>query len=144
VPASAPIGPGLRIMQVRTSENSVKAKFVEFFYHEDKRCMLVSLKMDADFSRGCVLSVVRPAFFLTHPTLPFVDRFMPVLSLSKQVSASHRSECLFTAPIGAGYAGWWIWTSENFPSGRFVNRGMKEGRDSSLKPRPCALEFSLG
>jgi hypothetical protein len=28
----------------------------------------------------------------THPTLPFVDRFMPVLSPSKQVSASHRSE----------------------------------------------------
>jgi hypothetical protein len=32
------------------------------------------------------------------PTLPFVDRFMPVLSLSKQVSASHRRDSLFTVP----------------------------------------------
>jgi hypothetical protein len=53
--------------------------------------MLVSLKLVADFSRGRALSVIRPAFLLTHPTLPFVDRFMPLLSLSKQVSASHRS-----------------------------------------------------
>jgi hypothetical protein len=53
--------------------------------------MLASLKMDADFSRGCALSVVRPAFLLTHPT-PFVDRFMPLLSLFNQVSASYRSE----------------------------------------------------
>ena len=47
---------------------------------------------DGSFSRGCALSGIRPAFFLTHPTLPFVGRFMPVLSPSKQISASHRSE----------------------------------------------------
>ena len=37
------------------------------------------------------------------PTVPFVDRFMPVLSAFKQVSASHRSECLFTAPISCAW-----------------------------------------
>jgi hypothetical protein len=46
---------------------------------------------EGSFSRGCALSGIRPALLLTHP-LPFVDRFMPVLSPSKQVSASHRSE----------------------------------------------------
>ena len=46
---------------------------------------------DGSFSRGCALSGIRPPFLLTHP-LPFVDRFMPVLSPSKQISASHRSE----------------------------------------------------
>jgi hypothetical protein len=60
--------------------------------------MLVSPKLVADFSRGCALSAIRPALLLTHPTLPFVDRFMPVLTASKQVSASHRSECIFIAP----------------------------------------------
>ena len=34
----------------RTAENSVKAKFAEFTDQDDKRCMLTSLKMDADFS----------------------------------------------------------------------------------------------
>jgi hypothetical protein len=29
--------------------------------------MLISLKMEADFSRGCVLSMIRPAFLLTLP-----------------------------------------------------------------------------
>jgi hypothetical protein len=53
---------------------------------------------EGSFSRGCALSVIKPALLLTHP-LPFVDRFMTVLSPSKQVSASHRSECLLTAPI---------------------------------------------
>jgi hypothetical protein len=37
---------------MRTSENSVKAKFAEFTHQEDKRCMLAFLKMVADFSRG--------------------------------------------------------------------------------------------
>src|SRR5829696_838285 len=69
------------------------------YCHEDKRCMLAFLKSDADFSSGCALSVIRPAFLPTHPTLPLVDRFMLVLSLSNQVSASRCSECLFTDPI---------------------------------------------
>jgi hypothetical protein len=47
--------------------------------------------------------MIPPAFLLTHPTLPFVDRFMPVLSASKQVSASHRSECLLTPPISCAW-----------------------------------------
>jgi hypothetical protein len=47
-------------------------------------------EIEGSFSRGCALSVIRPALLLTHP-LPFVDRYMPLLSLSKQVSASHRS-----------------------------------------------------
>jgi hypothetical protein len=54
--------------------------------------MHVAAKLVADFSRGCALSMIRPAFLLTHPTLPVMDRFMTVLSASKQVSASHRSE----------------------------------------------------
>jgi len=54
--------------------------------------MLASLKLVADFSAGCALSGIRPAFLLTHPSLPFVDRFMLLLSPSKQVSASQRSE----------------------------------------------------
>jgi len=29
--------------------------------------MLVSAKVGADFSAGCALSVIRPAFLLTHP-----------------------------------------------------------------------------
>jgi hypothetical protein len=29
--------------------------------------MLTFLKSGADFSRGCVLSMIRPAFLLTHP-----------------------------------------------------------------------------
>src|SRR5215207_3129712 len=28
--------------------------------------MLVSVKLDADFSRGCALPMIRPAFLLTH------------------------------------------------------------------------------
>ena len=52
--------------------------------------MLVFEILGADFSRGCALSVIRSALLLTHPTLPFVGRFMPLLSASKQVSASHR------------------------------------------------------
>jgi hypothetical protein len=57
------------------------------------------LEVDADFSRGCALSGIRAAFLLTHPHyLPFVDRFMALLSAAKQVSASHRSGCLFAAP----------------------------------------------
>ena len=65
---------------------------------------LVSTKPGADFSRGCALLVIRLAFLLTHPTLPFVDRFMLVLSPSYQVSASHRSECLFTAPLSSYFS----------------------------------------
>jgi hypothetical protein len=29
--------------------------------------MLVFMKLGSDFSRGCALSVIRPAFLLTHP-----------------------------------------------------------------------------
>lgn len=54
--------------------------------------MLASVILGANFSIGCALSVIRPAFLLTHPHLPFVDRFMAVLSPSKQASASHRGE----------------------------------------------------
>ena len=39
--------------------------------------MLVFEILGADFSRGCALSVIRSALLLTHPTLPFVGRFMP-------------------------------------------------------------------
>ena len=53
---------------------------------------------EGSFSRGCALSVIRPALLLTHP-LPFVGRFMPVLTPSQQVSASHYGECLLPAPI---------------------------------------------
>jgi hypothetical protein len=38
--------------------------------------MLVSLKLGADFARGCALSAIGPALPLTRPTLPFVDRFI--------------------------------------------------------------------
>lgn len=61
--------------------------------------MLVSLKFGAIISRECALSMIRTAFLLTHPHPPFVDRFMPLVSLSKQVSASRRSESLFVTPI---------------------------------------------
>jgi len=61
--------------------------------------MLGLLKPGADFSRRCALSVIRAAFLLTYPTLPFVDRFMLLLSQSKQVSASQCSESLFVTPI---------------------------------------------
>jgi hypothetical protein len=71
--------------------------------YEDKRYMLVFLKLAADSSRGCALSVISPAYLLTHPTLPFVDRFMPVLSPYDQASASQRGECLFTAPISCAW-----------------------------------------
>jgi hypothetical protein len=61
--------------------------------------MLVSLKLGEDFSRGVQVRESATHFSRPTPTLPFVDRFMPLLSASKQVSASHRSECLLTAPI---------------------------------------------
>jgi hypothetical protein len=97
--------------------------------------MLVSVELGADFSAGCAHPAMRPRIPATHPHLPFVDRFMPLLSLSNQVSVSHRRECLFTAPIScawqyapgrgyrpssapieAGYAASCMWTSENFLS----------------------------
>jgi hypothetical protein len=40
------------------------------------------LETGRGFFEGCALSVIRPAFLLTHSTLPFVDRFRPVLSVS--------------------------------------------------------------
>jgi hypothetical protein len=52
--------------------------------------MLAPTKPRAVF-RGGVLSMIRPAFFLTHPHRAFMDRFMPLLSPSNQASASHRS-----------------------------------------------------
>jgi hypothetical protein len=52
---------------VGTSENSVKAKFAEFTYHEDKRCMLAFLKLVADFSSGCAHPAMRPPIPATHP-----------------------------------------------------------------------------
>src|SRR5215208_3085456 len=81
---------------VYCAENADPSKI---HHQRGKRCMLALAKSRADFSRWCALPVIRPAYLLTHPTLPFVDRFMPLLSPSKQVSASHRSECLFTSPI---------------------------------------------
>jgi hypothetical protein len=54
--------------------------------------MLVSLKLGEDFSRGVQVRESATHFSRPTPTLPFVDRFMPLLSASKQVSASHRSE----------------------------------------------------
>jgi hypothetical protein len=87
------------------------------------------------FFRGCALSVIRPAFLLTHPTLPFVGRFVTVLSPStwflsltgvnvysllpylvlgnKLQGGEIGPSC---APIGVGYAASCIWTSENSPS----------------------------
>jgi len=65
--------------------------------------MLASLKSGADVSRVCALSVIRAAFLLTHPTLPYVDRFKPLLSASNQVSASQRSGYTFTAPISCAW-----------------------------------------
>jgi hypothetical protein len=35
-----------------------------------KRCMLVTEKLDADFSVGCVLPLIAHSFLVTHPTLP--------------------------------------------------------------------------
>ena len=40
---------------------------LSFIYYKAKRCMLVSMKLAADFSAGCALSVIRLAFLLTHP-----------------------------------------------------------------------------
>jgi hypothetical protein len=53
----------------RTSENSVKAKFVERHHSEGKRCMLASLKSGADFSRGCPGEKIRTLLFTTHPAI---------------------------------------------------------------------------
>jgi hypothetical protein len=39
-----------------------------FAYHGDKRCMLVSVILGADFSKGCARSVLVHTFLLTHPT----------------------------------------------------------------------------
>src|SRR5215213_9540755 len=50
----------------RTPENSVKAKFAEFTYQDDKRYMLVSLKLGADFERGCSRPAMRPPIPTTH------------------------------------------------------------------------------
>src|SRR5215216_916970 len=41
--------------------------FTSFICHVRKRCMLVSLILYADFSRGYALSRIRPEFLLTHP-----------------------------------------------------------------------------
>ena len=79
----------LLIFSWRTPENSVKAKFAESIYQEDKRCMLVSLRVGADFSRGCASMRLGYILLATHPH-PGIrelsrDRFMPLLSPSKQV-----------------------------------------------------------
>jgi len=60
-------------------------------------------KFAAGFFEGvCALNdQVRISTEPPHP--PFVDRFMPLVSLSNQVSASHRSECLCTAPISCAW-----------------------------------------
>ena len=39
----------------------------------------------------------------SDPPLPFVDRFMPLLSASYQVSASQRSECLLAPAISCAW-----------------------------------------
>ena len=38
-----------------------------FVHRRNKRCMLVSLKLGADFSRGCALPVIAQPFLATHP-----------------------------------------------------------------------------
>jgi hypothetical protein len=40
-----------------------------FTYCETKRCMLVSVKLGADFSRWCALSAMQPPISTTHPHL---------------------------------------------------------------------------
>ena len=53
--------------------------------------MLVTMEPDADFSRGCMLSMIRPAFLLTHPairaalhaSLFYLARFLPTTAVNK-------------------------------------------------------------
>src|SRR5215216_6022340 len=80
----------------RTSENSVKAKFVERHHSEDKRCMLASLKSGADFSRGCAGRRIGNLLFATHPHHVAVREWFYASSVS---GGSRHSESVFIAPI---------------------------------------------
>jgi hypothetical protein len=53
----------------RTPENSVKAKFAEFTYQDDKRCMLAFPRLVADFSKGRAHLTARPLTSTTHPSI---------------------------------------------------------------------------
>jgi hypothetical protein len=65
---------------VRTSEDAVPAKFAVDPYGEYKRCMLVSSKPGADFSRGCAHPATPPRISTTHP---------PPIRESSPANASH-------------------------------------------------------
>jgi hypothetical protein len=43
------------------------AAFLEDLHQEDKRCMLVSVKLEPDFSRGCAGRRMGHLLFATHP-----------------------------------------------------------------------------
>jgi hypothetical protein len=43
------------------------ASFRELLYYERKRCMLVSTKLVAEFSRACAPLAARPLISATHP-----------------------------------------------------------------------------
>ena len=64
-PSQLSLGP--RRGRFRGFSDSFKAKFAGFTYQEDKRCMLVSLKLVADFSRGCARPPMQPPIPATHP-----------------------------------------------------------------------------
>jgi hypothetical protein len=51
---------------MRTSENSENAKFAEFTYHENRRCMLAFLKAARIFRGG--VQVRRSATYISRPT----------------------------------------------------------------------------
>ena len=65
-------------------------------YCEIKRCMLASLRLAADFSRGCAGRRIGNLLFATHPHHVAVREWFYASSVS---GGSRHSESVFIAPI---------------------------------------------
>ena len=70
----------------------------KFHYQEGKRCMLVSVELDADLSRGCAHPAARLLISTTHP-----------LALDSRIDSERRA---LATPLVRVYARLWKGPSE--------------------------------
>jgi hypothetical protein len=63
--------------------------------------MLASLKLAADFSRGCASRRIGHARFATPTTPAFANGTVPALRYPNGVPASHGSESILSAPTSS-------------------------------------------
>jgi hypothetical protein len=72
-----------------------ESNFRRLTYQEDKRCMLVLMKLAADFSRGCAGKRIGFSLFATHPTLAFANGSMPVIPPVIRAAANRFIHCCY-------------------------------------------------